>query len=282
MPSQNLSALLMRLHFTSSSFLIVTATILVACESKSSDKPPHTIPATTTEIAAPSTPTILTALYGKAAGDSAVYDRGKLVETSNPARDIVANVLQKQVFQRHDSTLCLVTTSNAFDWGAGAHTGWVDAALFLHTNSSWNLMKVRRQAVWGGAFGSCDCQAQGQTLQIAGKNKVLAFVRAYNVHGGEFETNNVITDDLRTSADGFLTYSSNTSLPECADAVDAYGDTLRTGFFVKKTPNQDDQLELVSFELQPKNGKCLGVYKKRAFTYNALLEELKKPHVDIE
>ena len=197
-------------------------------------------------------------------------------------RDIVAKLLQKQVFQRHDSTLCLVMTKNEFGWGAGIHTGWVDAALFLHTNSDWHLMKFRRQAVWGGAFGSCECRTQVQQLQISGDKKVVAFVKADNAHGGEFETYNVITDDLRTSADGFLTYQSNTSLEECADAVNLYADTLHTGFFVKKTPGQDDQLELVAFELQPKNGKCLGVYKKRAFTYDALLQELKKPHVEIE
>lgn len=144
------------------------------------------------------------------------------------------------------------------------------------------MVKVRRQAVWGGAFGTCDCQTHTQQLNIGGNKKTVAFVKANNVHGGEFETYNVITDDLRTSADGFLTYQSNTSREECADAVNLQADTLRTGFFVKKTPAQDDQIELVSYELQPKKGKCLGVYKKRDFTYDALLQEIKKPHVELE
>lgn len=252
------------------------ATFLASCQSKPEVKSPSTLAA---KVSTPTDSTILAAIYSKSAGDSAVYDKGKLVQSSSPDSAIVAKLLQKQVFQRHDSTLCLVTTKNEFGWGTGVHSGWVDAALFQYAKGAWKLAKVHRQAVWGGAFGTCDCRAQAQQVKVASGKKIVVFVRSENVHQGEFETFNVVTEDLLTSSNDFTTYASR-NLEEYAGDINF--DSLRTGLFIKHAPNQDDQIELVSYGAQKKSQGCVGVYKKKYFSYDELLKELKKPHVEAE
>ena len=264
----------LRVLLTTISFSIVT--LFASCESKPDVKVPSTLVA---NVTIPTDSTILAAIYGKSAGDSAVYDKGKLVESSSPDSAIVAKLLQKQVFQRHDSTLCLVTTKNEFDWGAGVHSGWVDAALFQYAKGAWKLAKVHRQAVWGGAFGICDCRAQAQQVKVANGNKLLVFVRSENVHQGEFEDFNVVTEDLSTSSNDFTTYASR-NLEECAGDINL--DSLKTGFFIKHVLNQDDRIELVSYGEQKKRKGCVGVYKKKYFSYDQLLKELKKPHIEAD
>lgn len=256
--------------------IFVTA-LLVGCKSKSGAGSLSNV--VTAKPSSPSDSTILAAIYGKAIGDSAVYDRGTLVESSSSDRDIVAKLLQKQVFQRHDSMLCLVTTKNEFEWGAGVHSGWVDAALFRYAEGIWKLAKVHRQAVWGGAFGVCDCRVQVQQVKLTSGDKLLVFVRSDDVHQGEYETCNVITEDLLTSSNGFATYASG-NLEECTGSINV--DSLQTGFFVKHMPKQDDQIELVSYGAQKKKQGCVGAYKQKYFSYDQLLKELKKPHVEVE
>ncbi|WP_139921378.1 hypothetical protein [Hymenobacter sp. DG01] len=270
----------MTLRYLSSIAFTSTAIILSACDRGQKPTPIETTPLATqvpsaTELATVplNAATVLTAMYGGGVGDSAVYDGSKQVESSNPDKHIVAKVLQNQRFQRHDSTLSLVVTKNSFEWGAGIHNGWVDAALFHFSDGKWQLLKTRRQAVIAGSFGTCDCQVQMQRLHVGNDEKIFAFVRSYNVHQGESETFSVITEDLLTSKEGFTTYDSQRN--ECEEP--STGEVPKTGFFVTRQPGHDDQIELVSYEPQTTDGRCAWKDKHRSFTYTQLIQEMQKP-----
>jgi hypothetical protein len=220
---------------------------------------------------------ILSSLYGKSAGDSSVYEAGKLAGSVQTEKPIIANVIGNHVFTRHDSVFSLVFTKNQYDWGGVANSGWVDGALFHLVDGKWLLLRHKPQLLWGGTDGQCDCQSIIANVSTPQGEKPLAFIRTYYSHQGEGQNIDVVTDKLVAGNNAFSTYSTDGM---CAYYVSV--DTLKTGMFVKNTIGKASTFDLVSFETTRKSitedsAQCSGKYQHRAFTYEQLMMEMQKP-----
>lgn len=224
--------------------------------------------------------TVLNFLHGKSRGDSAVYDAGKLIESSATDKQTIAKVIAKQVFQRHDSILCLALVKNEFN-GHGYQNGWLDGVLLHSKNGTWQKLKEKRHMLWGSSFGFCDCQCQIQPVRVDGENKYLALVRVGNVHQGEYVMYSVVTEGLLAQQNEFMVFESGMSKP-CPGFLDLDPRSLKIGVFIKPVDARNDQVQVVSYEERDGNAKCTGRYRTRKFTYAQLLQEVRRPQVVLE
>jgi hypothetical protein len=224
--------------------------------------------------------TILNFLHGKSRGDSAVYDAGKMIESSSSDKQTIAKVIAKRVFQRHDSTLCLAVVKNEFN-GAGVNNSWMDGILLYNKQGTWQKLKEKHQMVWGGSFGFCECQCRIQPVNVNGEKKYLAFVKVENTHQGEYEMYSVVTEGLEAQQNEFMVYQSGMSEP-CPGFLDINPDTLKIGVMVKPVDAQNDKVEVVAYEERDKNGNCTGQFRARDFTYAQLMQEVRRPRVVLE